>query len=203
MKKLCIEKTEFVTSAPNEKSYPTLKDASDRTIPEIAFVGRSNVGKSSLINHLVRRKNLARTSSTPGKTQLINFFLVDQCLALVDLPGYGYAKVSQKLRKEWAVTIQNYLERREPLNLIVFLFDIRRKPNDDDFALIDWLIHYQMPFVLVLTKADKFTKTQRQVHKKRILESFNVEGLQAIMYSTTKNIGRQELLNILTEVIDT
>jgi GTP-binding protein len=199
MNKLRVEKAEFVTTAVSSKGYPKLHDSSGVQLPEVAFVGRSNVGKSSLINHLLRRKNLARTSSTPGKTQAINFFSIDERVVFVDLPGYGFAQVPKKMKKEWALLIQEYLETRDQLQLILFLFDIRRKPNEDDYLLMDWLLHYQKPFVLVLTKADKLTKTERAKQKKAIIEAFEVENMPVILYSATKNIGRPELLSVITE----
>jgi GTP-binding protein len=141
-------------------------------MPEIALVGRSNVGKSSLINHLLKNSKLAKTSSTPGKTQSINFFSIDEQLALVDLPGYGYAKVPKEIRSQWAAMIDAYLHSRDTLRLMLCLLDCRREPTDEDLALIKWACHNQKPALLVFTKADKMTDDERRVKTLSSLDSF-------------------------------
>lgn len=143
----------FVTSATDVKGCPHVR------IPEYAFFGRSNVGKSSLINMLTGVKNLAKTSSTPGKTQLLNFFLVDETWHLVDLPGYGFAKVSKKARRDWEKIIREYLLQRHQLFYTFILIDIRHDPIGSDLELIDWMGEHGLPFCLVFTKADKISRT--------------------------------------------
>lgn len=156
--KLSFAKAVFLNSASSEEHYPSLRDKRGQFLPEIALVGRSNVGKSSLLNHLTHQKNLARVSSTPGKTQLINFFSVDEKLTLVDLPGYGYAKISKSIRQSWANLIQTYLEKRKLLELVLLLCDCRHPPTKDDLLFAEWAKHYQKPLLLIFTKTDKLNK---------------------------------------------
>ena len=153
---------EFVLSAKEPSHYPPA------SLPEIAFAGRSNVGKSSLINALLKRKGLARTSNTPGRTQEINFFSVNNRLYFIDLPGYGYAKVPEKIRNHWGPMIETYLSQRQTLRLVVLILDIRRDPSEEDRQLIDWLQHYRLPFLIVLTKIDKVSRNQRGDRQRRI-----------------------------------
>src|SRR5262245_55930539 len=138
MKKYLFRNAKFIKTAVKAKDYPVLRDLSGNILPEIAVAGRSNVGKSSLLNHLFHSPNLVKTSSTPGKTQALNFFTVNDELTFVDLPGYGYAKVPQSIRKEWGPMVQEYLQKREMLKLILFLFDIRRLPNEEDIEFLEW-----------------------------------------------------------------
>jgi GTP-binding protein len=153
---------EFVLSAKEPAHYPPA------LLPEVAFAGRSNVGKSSLINTLVKRKGLARTSNTPGRTQEINFFAINNRVAFIDLPGYGYAKVPEKVRSHWGPMIETYLRERETLRLVVLILDVRRDPSIEDRQLIDWLQCYQIPLVIVLTKIDKVSRNQRAERQRRI-----------------------------------
>ena len=157
-----IISAEFIKSAVWPPQYPPA------TMPEIAFVGRSNVGKSSLINTLVGRKNLAKTSNTPGRTQLINFFTINEKISFVDLPGYGFAKVPQSVKKDWGDMIEAYLRERQSLALVIFILDIRRDPSDDDLSLRDWLEHYRIPYIYVLTKTDKLSNNQAIAQKRSI-----------------------------------
>lgn len=150
-----VKQAEFIKSAAKPKDYPPPE------LPEVAFVGRSNVGKSSLINVLANRKALVRTSSTPGRTQLINFFDINGILTLVDLPGYGYAKAPPDVRKQWGPMIETYLAKRESLKAVVLILDIRRKPSDDDLNMLRWLGTYGIPPIIVLTKCDKLSKNER------------------------------------------
>ena len=167
MKNYVFKNAKFVSSAVVPAKYPVLKDAKGRVLPEIAVAGRSNVGKSSLLNNLFQAKGLVKTSSTPDKTQLLNFFTLNDALAFVDLPGYGYAAVPDAVRKEWGPMIQNYLSKRETLKVILFLFDIRRLPNQEDLQLLDWIVHHQKAMILVLTKVDKVTETKKwQIRRK-------------------------------------
>ena len=149
-----IKSAEFITSAARPDQYP--RDES----PEVAFAGRSNVGKSALINCLIQRKNLVRTSRTPGRTQLINFFKINDSFRFVDLPGYGYAKVSQSLRATWGPMIETYLDSRENLRGIVQIMDLRHPPTPDDISLWSWLKEKQIPAVPILTKADKLPRSK-------------------------------------------
>jgi GTP-binding protein len=145
---------EFLVSAYQEKQYPP----ADK--PEIAFAGRSNVGKSSLLNALVNRRKLARISAQPGRTQALNFFCLQKNLYLVDLPGYGYAKVPLEVKKAWGKLVEHYLKARSNLKAVVLIFDIRRDPGEEDRDLIHWLKQYQIPILIVLTKADKLSRQQ-------------------------------------------
>jgi GTP-binding protein len=199
MVKLTFKHPKFIKTAVAAKDYPTLRNASGHILPEVAVVGRSNVGKSSLLNHLFQVKNLVKTSSTPGKTQALNFFTLNDELTFVDLPGYGYAKVGLTIRKKWGPMIQAYLEKREPLKLILFLFDIRRVPGEEDARLLEWAAHYQKAVILVLTKVDKVTLNEKNHHTKQILRAFNCENLHHVHYSTTQNIGRKELIGLIVD----
>lgn len=188
---------EFLKSAFLERHYPP----SDR--PEVAFAGRSNVGKSSLLNVLVNRRKLARTSSTPGRTQAINFFCLENLLYLVDLPGYGYAKVPLKTRDSWGPMVETYLRSRENLKAVVLLLDIRRDPGSDEFHLLEWLNHFGISCVLVLTKADKVSKNQAASRVKKM--SRDLEGFvtdQPIVFSAKTREGRREIGKRINRLID-
>lgn len=191
----------FFKSAASEKDFPILRDLSGNLLKEMAVIGRSNVGKSSLINHLLQTKNLAKTSSTPGKTQLINFFTVDNSFAVVDLPGYGYAKISDSMRKNWGEVIKAYLEERSNLNLLLFLMDVRRTPNEDDAIILDWILKQGCKVILVLTKIDKIPITQRQKQIKTLLNTLPPLTIPYVLYSATKNIGRDDLIAKIKEAL--
>lgn len=188
---------QFIKSSTKVAEYPHPKMRNGNPMIEIAVAGRSNVGKSSLLNDLFRRKNLVKTSSTPGKTQLLNFFSVDDQLCFVDLPGYGYAEVPMSVRKRWGPMIQTYLDSRPYLSLMLFLFDIRRMPNEEDALLMDWIIKKQIPMILVLTKIDKVTASEKVRQAKKIIEAFDCKNLHFVYYSTLKHIGRHELVALL------
>lgn len=192
-------KAEFVKSAVKPKDYPNIKDDSGRLLPEIAVAGRSNVGKSSLLNDLFDRKNLVKTSSTPGKTQMINFFSVEENLIFVDLPGYGYAKVPVSVRKKWGPMVEAYLRSREALMLILLLVDIRRIPNEEDKQMIDWAIFFQIPLVLIITKVDKVKTNEKKANTEKILKAFNVENLEYIHYSVKTRTGKEQLISTLQD----
>lgn len=151
-------KAKFILSAASSEQVPDLRDAQGKQMAEIAIVGRSNVGKSSLINHLTQNKGLAKVSATPGKTQLINLFSVDDSFALADLPGYGFAKVPKAMREQWGDLIQSYLQTRKTLSLIMLLCDSRHPPSEEDIAFAQWATHFKRPFVVVFTKVDKLNE---------------------------------------------
>ncbi len=168
-------------------------------MPEIAFVGRSNVGKSSLINTLVGRKNLAKTSNTPGRTQLINFFTINEKLSFVDLPGYGFAKVSQSVKKDWGDMIEAYLKERQNLALVIFILDIRRNPSVDDLALRDWLENYRLPYLSILTKIDKLSNNQASAQRRAIEKELRVSAEKTILFSAKTQQGKDKIWQALEE----
>jgi GTP-binding protein len=189
-----ITSAEFVKSAVWPPQYPPA------TLPEIAFVGRSNVGKSSLINTLVGRKNLAKTSNTPGRTQLINFFTINEKVSFVDLPGYGFAKVSQSVKKDWGDMIEAYLRERLSLAVVVFILDIRRDPSEDDLSLRNWLEHYRIPYVYILTKADKLSNNQAIAHQRAIERTLCVSaGKKPILFSAITQKGKSDIWQFLED----
>ncbi len=192
-----ITSAEFVKSAVWPPQYPPA------VLPEIAFVGRSNVGKSSLINTLVSRKNLAKTSNTPGRTQLINFFIVNESISFVDLPGYGFAKVSQFVKKDWGDMIEAYLRERQNLALVIFILDIRRDPSQDDLSLRDWLQYYRIPYLYVLTKTDKLSNNQ-VIGRQRIIERSlaAVKHNEIILFSAKTQKGKEQLWQFVENHLD-
>lgn len=191
----------FIKTATKPKDYPILRDLSGNILPEIAVVGRSNVGKSSLLNHLFNTKNLVKTSSTPGKTQAINFFTLNDKITFVDLPGYGYAHVSREVRKEWGPMIQAYLEQRDSLKLILLLLDIRRVPNEEDLQFIEWAAYYQKAVIVVLTKVDKVNQSEKHANTKKILAELAPYHLHHLYYSVPKNLGRKELIQMILDAL--
>jgi GTP-binding protein len=183
-----IINAEFVKSAVWPPQYPPA------ILPEIAFVGRSNVGKSSLINTLVGRKKLAKTSNTPGRTQLINFFTINEKMSFVDLPGYGFAKVSQSVKKDWGDMIESYLRERQCLALVILILDIRRDPSEDDLSLRDWLEHYRIPYLYVLTKTDKLSNNQTIARQRAIERTLRVSaGKRPILFSAITQKGKSDI----------
>ena len=172
--------------------------------PEVAFVGRSNVGKSSLINHLTENKYLAKTSSVPGKTQTLNFFLVDRRLCLVDLPGYGYSQVGGCLKQTWSLSLQSYLERREELRLIFLLIDLRRDLSPEDREFIIWAVSQGRPLFFIFTKADKLTKAEIdqtcKVLSQQIQPLYTLGPIEAIQYSVKDIDCRLKLRNKLQQI---
>jgi GTP-binding protein len=196
-----MSKAKFVKTAILPKDYPVIRNARGQILPEVAVAGRSNVGKSSLLNHLFHSKHLVKTSSTPGKTQALNFFIFEDHLAFADLPGYGYAQVPQSVKKQWGPMVRSYLEKRETLKLILFLIDIRRIPNEDDLQLLDWIAHEQKAMILVLTKVDKVNRNERKMNTEKIIESLGAGNVHYVYYSATKNEGRRELLGMIEEAV--
>lgn len=190
MKNCKFKEAVFLCSAFQKDQLPVIKTSTNRPAPEIAIVGRSNVGKSSLINHLLNNRTLAKTSSKPGKTQSINFFLIDKEIALVDLPGYGYAKVSKEIREEWGTFINSYLETRQNLELILFLIDIRRTPTLEDCAFIQWAAFHKKPLILVFTKTDKLKAHEI---KKAIENSLDCLTKNFPNFDINKGKDRQDL----------
>ena len=183
-----IINTEFVTGAVSSKQYPK------GSFPEFAFVGRSNVGKSSLIRSLLNRKKLVRISSSPGKTREINFFRINEKLMFADLPGYGFARVTPALQKNWKKMIEEYLINRKPLLAIMFLVDIRRKPTKLDLTLKEWLEELDRNYILVITKSDKLSGNEQSKQNKIIKSAFMGENsLAAVNYSSKNHLGRKEL----------
>ena len=190
-----VTTSEFVTSAVKPDQYPAPE------YPEVAFAGRSNVGKSSLINKLVNRRRLVKTSSTPGRTQLINFFLVNGGLSLVDLPGYGYARVPAAVKKQWGPMVEAYIANRTSLKAVVLLLDIRRTPRAEEFNLMDWLHHHQIPMILVLTKADKLSKTQQGKQRRVAAEALGVDAADFVLFSAKSGLGTAVLWELIDRVV--
>ncbi len=182
----------FVGSYADARSIP-----SDNR-PQIAFAGRSNVGKSTLLNKIVGQKRLAKTSKTPGRTRQLNFFLIDDKYYFVDLPGYGYAKASAKDIEAWNRLTDNYLEQAAYLKGLVFLVDCRREPNEDDMMMLDWLESKEIDFVIVMTKADKLSKSKLINQVKKISNAF---GVEPIPFSAISGIGKRELLRWIEAMV--
>lgn len=170
MKKIDFQKTSFLRAVVEPKDYPVLHKGKQRIL-EIALVGRSNVGKSSLINHLTQLKSLAKTSSVPGKTQTINFYLLDNRLCLVDLPGYGFSKVAHSIKKTWADSLETYLTTREELKLILLLIDLRRELSEEDRNFIEWAVSAQKELFFVFTKADKLKDEEKEAALPGLIEA--------------------------------
>jgi GTP-binding protein len=192
---MIIKSAEFVTSAVKQSHYPPAH------LPEIAFAGRSNVGKSSLINTLVNRKNLVKTSSTPGRTQLINFFNINQTLMFVDLPGFGYARVPKKIQKEWGPMIENYLSTRSTLKGVVLIMDLRRTPGRQESDLINWLYHYGIPCILVMTKTDKLKKSKRVLQHKQAAEALQIDPEDLLLFSTKSRQGKERIWDKISKLV--
>lgn len=191
-----------INSATFVKSSPDLKSCPPASFPEYAFIGRSNVGKSSLINMVTGNRKLAKTSSTPGKTQLINHFLIDESWYLVDLPGIGYAKVSKSLRSGWKKLINKYLVGRRNLLMIFFLIDSRHPPQNIDVEFINWMGENELPFTLLFTKTDKLTKSQLNdslENYKDYLHKYWEELPPLILTSSVKNEGKNEILEVIEQ----
>ena len=186
---LNVHKAEFIRSAVKKEDFP--RDL----LPQIVFAGRSNVGKSSVINRLLNRKNFARVGSAPGKTTHINYFLIDEKLYLVDLPGYGYAKVSKMERARWGKLIASWFADTSLMTLGIMLVDIRHKPTEDDCVMAKWFMEAGKPFVVVANKQDKIKKSELEPNVSRIRETLGLEEeTKVIPFSAEKGIGRQELL---------
>lgn len=194
-----IHQTTFIKSAVKPVDYPPVD------LPEIAFAGRSNVGKSSLINVIVERKALVRTSSTPGRTQLINFFQVTGVpfsLNLVDLPGYGYAKVPLDVKRQWGPMMERYLSGRESLRGVVLILDIRRIPSDEDLQMLSWLRSYNRRPIIVLTKCDKVTKNERARQTAAIAAKLEMDKSLLIHFSALSKDGRDAVWQAIQDAVE-
>jgi GTP-binding protein len=177
------------------------KDLPDPVFPEIAFAGRSNVGKSSLINRLVDRRNLVKTSAKPGKTQSLNFFVIDERLYLVDLPGYGFARVSKDTRTAWQNLITTYLENRDSLACVVVIIDLRHELKEQDRQLMEWLRHHNIRALVVYTKADKLSGNQQTANAAALDAGLNLQPDQRIIFSAKTGLGCDKLKSILATLI--
>ena len=192
---MIIKHADFVKSAVYEKDYPE-----EINSVEFAFVGRSNVGKSSLINSLTGRRKLAKTSKTPGRTQLINYFEINNECFFVDLPGYGFAKVPKAMKKEWGKTMEIYLSSQR--NKLVFvLLDIRRIPSGEDMDMLRWLDHFDVPFKIIFTKVDKLSNNEKFKQLKQIKKKVAFKNSDVFFHSALKHIGKEEILDYIGETL--
>ena len=190
-----INTVELTISAVRESQYPTDNKS------EFLLIGRSNVGKSSFINAIINRKNYARTSATPGKTQTLNFYKVNDEFYLVDAPGYGFAKVRNSLKKKFGLIIENYLKSRSNLKRVFLLIDFRHKPTEDDVLMYEFLKYYNLDITIVATKYDKVSKNSRIKQDKLIKDTLKFDDNEFITFSTVTKKGRSEVLSILEEKI--
>ena len=184
----------LLVSAVKEAQYPV------GNVPEVAMVGRSNVGKSSLINKVLNRKNFARTSSKPGKTATINFYNIDKKINIVDLPGYGYAKVSKKEQMAWGEMINHYLENREQLKLIFLLVDSRHLPTEDDLMMLEWIEHYGIDYYVIATKTDKLKPSQRNEQLEKILDCLNIDNEYFVPFSSENGENKDKIISMLSSL---
>jgi GTP-binding protein len=191
-----ILSAEFLISAVSPNQYPR------QPLPEVAFAGRSNVGKSSLLNTLVHRKALAKTSATPGKTRVINFFLINQRFLFVDLPGYGYARVPREIQASWRPMVEAYLQRRDTLCAVVHIVDLRHAPTEQDQQLRQWLQHQGLMMVVVATKADKIPPNRRAVHIQTVRRTLAMPADEPLqLFSAHTHEGRLQLWQRLTDLL--
>jgi GTP-binding protein len=182
-----VTQAEFIISAVSPKQYPV------GSLPELALAGRSNVGKSSFINKMINRKNLARTSSKPGKTQTLNYYLINKELYFVDLPGYGYAKVSKTEKAKWGKMMEEYLQTRQQLKAVLHVVDIRHTPTKDDQGMFEYLKHYGIPVIVIATKTDKIPRGKWQKHAKEVRTTLGMEKDDPlILFSAETGQGKDE-----------
>lgn len=186
-----VKSAEFYSACVLPSQFP------EGNRPEIAFVGRSNVGKSSLINKLLNRSNLARTSSQPGKTRALNYYLINDSFFFVDLPGYGYAKVSKAERQKWGTLIEGFLKNRKQLILVIQLIDVRHKPTQDDCLMMDWFEYHKTPVVVAATKSDKLSRSQLLKNVSALKGFFNYENLMVLPFSAVTGQGVDELWSVI------
>lgn len=188
---MIVNEVRLEMTAGNATQFPA------HGLPEIVFAGKSNVGKSSLLNVLISRRALARTSGQPGKTQTINFYNVEEQVLFVDLPGYGYAKVSKSRRNQWGQLIEEYLEKREQIVQVVLLVDIRHEPGKNDIMMYDWIHHYHDQVIVVATKADKVKRSQLQKHIAMIRKGLNMRESDILLpFSAQTKQGREEIWDV-------
>lgn len=187
-----VNSAEIVISAVRPNQYP------ETTLPEFALAGRSNVGKSSFINKMLNRKSLARTSSKPGKTQTLNFYLINEILHFVDVPGYGYAKVSKSEREAWGKMIETYITSREQLKAMLLIVDLRHPPSKDDVMMYNFLKHHDIPVIIIATKADKIPKSKWQKHVKITKETLDLDPNDTIiLFSSETGEGKDKAWSVL------
>lgn len=191
-----VTKAELVKMGTDSEHFPT------DGLPEIMLSGRSNVGKSSFINSMTNRKNLAYTSSKPGKTQTLNFYHINESFYFVDVPGYGYAKVSQKQRQAFGRMIENYIQTREELRLSVLLVDFRHPPTEDDVLMYNYYKHFDIPVLVIATKVDKVRKTHRQRHKKILRETLDLHPTDhVVLFSSVTKEGRDDAWQVIANFL--
>ena len=190
-----IKQAEFVKSAVYEKDYPM-----ELNNMEFAFVGRSNVGKSSLINSITGRKKLAKTSKTPGRTQLINYFKVNNEFYIVDLPGYGFAKVPKEMKAEWGKTMERYVASARK-KLVFVLLDIRRIPSEEDMEMLEWLDHHDIPFKIIFTKMDKVSNNEKFKCLKDIKKKVEFHNDDVFFHSSLNDTGKEDILNYIESLL--
>ncbi len=190
-----IQKAEFITSMPAYTDFP------GKGLPQIAVVGKSNVGKSSLINRLCMRNKLARTSSTPGKTRLINVFELNEAFHLIDLPGYGFAKVDKQEKARWGNMMQKYFEQSSELLHVLTLVDIRHDPTQDDLQMNQYLRQMNIPYTVIATKSDKISRGARQKQLAPICRGLLVQPWQVLCFSSEDGTGRDQLLELLEQIL--
>ncbi|PTI58758.1 YihA family ribosome biogenesis GTP-binding protein [Staphylococcus xylosus] len=187
---------ELLISAVKPEQYP------ETGLSEVGLSGRSNVGKSTFINSMIGRKNMSRTSQQPGKTQTLNFYNIDNQLVFVDVPGYGYAKVSKKQREAFGIMIEKYISQREELKLVIQLVDLRHNPTEDDILMYNYLKYYEIPTFVVATKEDKIAKGKVQKHLANIQQKLEMEPEDEIIsYSSIKNNNQQQIWNIIAKYL--
>jgi len=193
---MIVHSANFITSAPALASCP------ESEWPEIAFAGRSNVGKSSLINCLLNRKGLVRTSSTPGRTQLLNYFAINEALHFVDLPGYGFARAPRSVREKWQPMVHGYLQGRESLRAVIWLLDVRRDPSPEDLEFLDWLEESEIPTIPVVTKVDKVSKNELGRSLAKISSATGLPKELLTPFSVQTRQGHSEVWELISMALD-
>ncbi|MBF0395484.1 MAG: YihA family ribosome biogenesis GTP-binding protein [Desulfobacterales bacterium] len=188
---MIIKSAEFVKSAELPSHYP------DVELPEVAFIGRSNVGKSSLINTLTNRKNLVKTSKTPGCTRFVNFFIIDKSIIFVDLPGYGYSKAPLSIKKKWEPMIETYITTRKSLKGLFILLDIRREPKEEEKKIIGWLNSLNISYSFAITKADKLSKSKQLLQRDLVAKTLNIDKTRLVIFSAKSLQGKEDILNVI------
>lgn len=197
IEKMDVHKADIVISAVSPAQYPSTG------LPEIALAGRSNVGKSSFINRMINRKGLARTSGKPGKTQTLNFYIIEEQFYFVDVPGYGYAKVSKTERAKWGQMLETYLTQRDTLKAVLSVVDLRHAPSSEDVQMYEFLKYYELPVIVVATKADKIPRGKWNKHIKIVKDTLNFdENDEFIMFSSETGEGKEEAWQVIEKYLD-